>query len=464
VSSKKIEKNFMEDADGQVPLPSADEAWKLMRQKLDKEMPVGGGPFARPLLKWGAISLVVVTIAFLWSIASRLNENHKQIENTTIAGTKSHDSIEGNKRTQSGEKQETFSGPDAKRSEGLTETFQEDREVMSASEIGDKTYDNVKTKRKRGQGNFDQSSPGIRNSFRNTKKGRSAKSGNKPPHQTGADKQAISNTGKNSADFIQQNTEQKVSDSTTIDKLIDNIDGDIKQSRDSVAAIENNQIDIKPDELEISFGLQWNLQVPNASPAYYFSGPDAGSQPYRVLLPGAWINLRADRSLFSAEINPFFSQLVPAKSYGTFTSSENINDTIVIVTEQRTLHKLFGVSAGLGFSRQTWGKWWMGGGLQGSWWSKGVASTEGLEEKTAIGTVNKITRTYDNDHALPESDWSYFSKSQLSISAHIFHRSPKWHGGLRFSLPITPLAKSHGPKNPLRMEFVFGVRAYTNKK
>src|SRR6185503_3624021 len=94
----------------------------------------------------------------------------------------------------------------------------------------------------------------------------------------------------------------------------------------------------------LSAGLQWNLQLPVSGVDNYFKGSTASSQPYRMLLPGAWISIRSTKHILRAEVNPFFDNLLPNKSYGSFINSKNIPDTVITTTEIKSLRKTFGVA------------------------------------------------------------------------------------------------------------------------
>jgi hypothetical protein len=215
---------------------------------------------------------------------------------------------------------------------------------------------------------------------------------------------------------------------------------------------------------DIQWGVQWALQLPTGSTNKYFRGPGATSQPYRVLFPGLWLNFRIDKSIFTIEINPFASNVLPAKSFGTFTSVTSNIDTVTTTTEIKTLRKTFGVSGSLGYVYNISGNWWFGTSVQGYWWRKGIATTNGEEVKQVIGSSSQSRRTFSNVYSMPGDERNYFTKFQVNNSLELVYKKKIMQGVLRVGVTALPFSKNAGPHNPLRAEFLYRLSLFDWKK
>jgi hypothetical protein len=212
------------------------------------------------------------------------------------------------------------------------------------------------------------------------------------------------------------------------------------------------------DHLLLMAGLQWTAQIPTGSVGHYFAGANTRSQPFLILLPGAWINLETEKSLFNIEFNPFFSSLVPSKPFLQSANTTTTSDTAVTVSQSSSVNKLFGISAALGYAYSIGGHWWAGGGVQANWWNRAIATTRTDEEKNPVSDPSeKINSSSRSMYSLSDSAWNLFSKFQLNPFAEIQYRKSIWQSGLRMGIPISPLSKNEGPSYSLRAEFFFRV-------
>jgi hypothetical protein len=215
----------------------------------------------------------------------------------------------------------------------------------------------------------------------------------------------------------------------------------------------------------IQWGLQWVFQVPLAGMNTYFRGPNVSSQPYRILLPGVWLNFRLDKSAFSIEANPFASGTLPAKSFGTFTSTNQNVDTITTITETKTLRKMFGFSGALAYSYNVLPDWWIGMSLQGYWWRKGIATTSGAEVKNVINSTYKSIKTFnDVYYPMPPGEKDYFTRFQVVGSFQLGYKMKFSEILLRVGMTPLPFSQNQGPKNPLRAEFLYRLNLSADKK
>jgi hypothetical protein len=211
------------------------------------------------------------------------------------------------------------------------------------------------------------------------------------------------------------------------------------------------------NDVKLQAGLQWSKQVPFAGADNYFIGPNGASQPYRVLLPGAWLSLQADRYLFMAEVNPFATTLFNPKPFVTIINQVNNGQTTQ--TETRSLAKLFGTSAAIRTDYNIAGNWWAGAGIQANFWSKGVRNN--YYTQTGGGNTTQFKTTT----SLSDSDWVYFFKMQVRGDAELMYKTPYWHVGIRTGLFLMPIAQNYGgPKSPLQTELFYRGVLFNRKQ
>lgn len=242
-------------------------------------------------------------------------------------------------------------------------------------------------------------------------------------------------------------TAQRKDSSTTIQKT-----GSAKV--DSVGK-ETPVTSIDTKELIISAGLQWNFQVPASDPSPYFTGPNLTFQPYRNLVPGAWIRVQVERSAIIADVTPFYSTLVSPRTHYTFHQSTRVGDTIINTTEERSMRKNFGIGAGIGYEYRLLPQWWIGVGFHSYWWNKAIGQAAGKEEKIPVGGTDKVSRNYNRDYIIPSEENSYFRKSQQNLSFTALYTKNKWQAGMRAGFTFSSLAKRDGPRNLTRFDFLF---------
>ena len=210
----------------------------------------------------------------------------------------------------------------------------------------------------------------------------------------------------------------------------------------------------------ISAGMQWNFQLPVYGAKNYFKGSSARSQPYTILLPGAWISIQTERRSLSAELDPFYSNLLPARSFGTFTNYASLPDTIVITTETKTLRKTFGIHFAINYDMNISGNWWAGGGIHAYWLQKGIASGSGTEERRSISNGGIVSTSFDRTYVLSKPEWENFDRFQFWLYAQVFYARKKMQTGIRIGMPFNSIAKQQGQKNPLRTEMIFRLPLY----
>lgn len=174
------------------------------------------------------------------------------------------------------------------------------------------------------------------------------------------------------------------------------------------------------------------------------------------MLPAVWMHLQLEKSLFEIALDPFYSNLVPARPFSQGITMTTLPDTTVTISQSKTLDKLFGLSASIGYSASLGSNWWIGGGIQTTWWTHAIATTRTDEVKEPLNNPSMdIKNSFINTAALSKTDWSNFSTFQLNLFAQLLYNKGSWHAGFRIGIPFDPISKNDGPGSSVRMEFFY---------
>jgi len=225
-----------------------------------------------------------------------------------------------------------------------------------------------------------------------------------------------------------------------------------------------NSIVNEEDVVELQAGLLWNFQIPTSNPAFYLMGPTGLNQPYRLLLPGAWLSLKSHYSLFTMEVSPFFTTLLPNKPFVQTSSTQVVADTLINTYHANTLRKLFCIDAGFGYDQRLNKNWWVGGGIHFSWWSEGLATEDFSQSKNPLNDPTHATSlSTERNYQLDAKGWQDFSKFQTMVYVEWMYRKKFIQTGIRLGLFAMPLSKSAGPTNPLTLQYFFKLSLFSSR-
>lgn len=456
-----------------IPVPSTDMGWEAMRKRLDDEMPEAAAIVtkkdAQPHTTNKLTRLLLLLLLFLVTgfvaVMMSKNKSGKGINPSTIP-----EKYSANGKPKQDDKLNEENKPvgTIKNNGNAAEPGKKiTRHDLSTVEPANKVTTNPARFNKVLPGNKDHT-PGLtaakkvkttnnRNAFvknKTSKTGKGKLNTKNQNHDTLlADNKHIAGNRTITSDSVVQ---KKISSSGTIAKFKTN--GEKKL--DSIAT--DTPVPTSNSGWKLDGGGYWNLQVPTAATSSYFLGSNARSQLYRVILPGAWVQAQNEKHLVTFEVNAFASNLIPAKAFRTFTTYENIPDTTIVTVQTRTLRKVFGLSAGLGYGQNISGNWWLGSHLQSFWWRKAVAASNGeIQKYPANGSPAVIIPVKENYTI--NDEWSYFSNLQFYLNAEGIYREAKWQAGLRMGMAITPLAKNDGPSRSLRLELLYRLKLFNLK-
>jgi hypothetical protein len=424
VSEKKIIKDFRNEVPP-VDIPSADEAWSNMKEKLQEDEK------DRPLVGWiwlYPVAIIMVLTGWWLFRSGDIKDQHLsgkeiKLEDSTklAAGEKNNPHEEKQNQSQEEEKITGLS-LDQKETNGT-----------SIEKNFANTKHSIKTSREHGNvpGN-DYNAESI------------------PVERSSSPVAIINNYEK---DGLQNNiAEAGLKDKDSVAPAIMKIKDDSLHMADEPVRDDEDKI-----KTITTAGVEWNVQVPLTSVDKYFAGPNGSSQPYRLLLPGFWITVQAEKNMFTAQVNPFASSVLSDKPY----SIKNVTNGTDAFVETRTLNKVFGLSASLAVDHNIKDKWWAGGNINGSFWQKGTVTIKGEKINTTSGIPSFA---YETNDKLSDSAWSHFTKFQMGLGAQLFYKLPKWQAGMRFNFSFAGVIDQEGQRNLTTLQLFARWQLYTGEK
>ncbi|WP_276480478.1 hypothetical protein [Paraflavitalea pollutisoli] len=160
-------------------------------------------------------------------------------------------------------------------------------------------------------------------------------------------------------------------------------------------------------------GLQTELSLPVASPYVYFTDLQLRERFYIPFIPGAWASVTKGRHRLLLELKPFSHALLPGHDQLDSTNLEG-----------RSLVKVFGMQAGLGYSYRIDAHWWLGASIVGSVWRKGIAS---LENYPAPPKVNLSPIALQGEP---------FRPAAIGATIQVAYATGRWQGMLQVESPF----------------------------
>jgi hypothetical protein len=199
---------------------------------------------------------------------------------------------------------------------------------------------------------------------------------------------------------------------------------------------------IRKNAFWVEAGVQWNIPVPFNGFRYYLKGADCNNQVYRLALPGVWVSVSKNRQRIMATVNPFVTAPMPDKNFGTGMVS--INDSMQMYSNKRML-KMFGYQVGLQYAYRFASRWWLGGGIDGNWWRKGLVQAKSVDSvaisKPFLYAVNPKTE-------------EKITSFQMSANIALGYQYKDWEALMQVSTPFSKTIK--GISSPVWLRL--GVR------
>jgi hypothetical protein len=213
------------------------------------------------------------------------------------------------------------------------------------------------------------------------------------------------------------------------------------------------------DSLLLTFGLQWTEQFLPFD--YLFRGIQGHSNYVRALLPSAWMQLQLDRSILGIELNPFYSQIA-SKVLETGYNSVNLGDTLAGTNTSRSLDKVFGLSANIHFLTSIGGHWWAGGGLRTNWWTNAIGTDWTMVQLHTPAGFSSVTSSL-KIAPISKSDWQYVPSFQLDLLGEILYRRGVSQAGFRLSVSPDAVEKDLNSDFFFEFEFFYRLSLFSKK-
>jgi hypothetical protein len=342
VTDNNLNKKFFTEEDSPVPLIPTDTAWVAMDKKLDEEEKKRRFIIWIPLRIYGlfAVLLTGAAVIIWWGqhITKTLlvkNEDgmvqYPKDSITTSTAVNNNNPTIVNIRDGAGLRADTIKN--THKAKNIQQPFSPEPTLTANDPNGDKTYLKKRPKRK-GYHPVESSRPVTSAAAREKEDG--------------------------TLPFV---FTQKIVVTDTISVQTErSLPGVLFQSPAKADSIRKNAFWVEA-------GVQWNIPVPFDGFRYYMKGADGKNQVYRLVLPGVWLSVNKNRHRIMATVNPFVSTPMPDENFGA--GMVPINDSMQFYAHKRMV-KMFGYQAGLQYAYRLTGHWWLGSGLDGNWWRKGL--------------------------------------------------------------------------------------------
>lgn len=466
-------------------IPDVEDAWKEMRQQLQNELPEekpvissSGNKHGNRRKKYTVLLLLLFTVSWVvFNWVTQQKQGSKQRHSVQEATVQHSEPAQDIPRTDNTPRNKMMPADTSEAGNNTGHTIQEKivndgAEISTASE---KTTNRHKANRAINNlynPLFEKTTISNRGNNSRKVKGSSKNSFarvriiSKKKEKFNASEGTAGNSSNTIFDIIKNDKREIIQSGTdSANSAVKKVNANTQSYSDSMLTTDNDLP--KKGEKEkyiLTGGLQWSLQLPLYNSGSYFTGSNTNTQLYRIILPGAWIAVQADRFSVTAEANPFFNNLLPSKPFGRFSAASIFPDTIVLKEETKTVKKLFGISGGLSGNYNIAGKWWAGGGVHVYWWKNAIVHSVIQEERRAVNGSGKTITSYTSTSPLQDKDWEYFRKSEFILATQLQYRWGNWQTDLRFTIPMLPLSVKEGPGNHLRGELVFKWQLLNNNK
>jgi hypothetical protein len=455
VTNNNLNKKFFTEEDSPVPLIPTDTAWDNMHQKLEQEMPEEK---KRRLFFWippfiGILFTVLLTGAavIIWWGQHISKTFQVKNENGTVQYHELKDSVAVS--TSAKNNSGTVNSKDAQPVATDNKSIASSRNIESPVNANNNTGRTVAKENKRRAG--------VRTDTINTRKAKDIQQTFSPvptltANDQNGDKSYLKKRPKRngyhpekSSMPVRSVTAREENDGTLpfvfSQQMVvtDTIAVQTERSLPGVLFQSPTKADsVRKKAFWVGAGVQWNMPVPFAGYNYYLKGPDGKDQAYRLLLPGVWLAINKNRQRIMATVNPFVSAPMPAKDYGTGMVS--INDSMQVFAHKRMI-KMFGYQVGLQYAYRLTGHWWLGGGVDGNWWRKGLVLAK---QPDSFSFRNLFL------YAVNPKTEEKMTGFQMSANLALAYQFKDWEAVMQVSTPFSTTIK--GTPSPIWLRL--GVR------
>ena len=184
------------------------------------------------------------------------------------------------------------------------------------------------------------------------------------------------------------------------------------------------------------FGLSWNLPLPISGTDYYFSGYNGKSQPYMVLIPGAWVSKRYDKHEIMLQFSPFGQYFTGDKLVSSTVVHDSLSSDSIGLNQTSSVLKTFGISAALQYNYSITPSLIVGFGINYSTQRKAL-----MQEITLNQSSGEVVS--ESLYGIQKSSgWEYLNSGFFSGKLEVAWRRKVFDLGVNFQLPLTNLSSS----------------------
>lgn len=175
---------------------------------------------------------------------------------------------------------------------------------------------------------------------------------------------------------------------------------------------------------------QWRIPVPVGNNPALYNGSNGHPQLYRLLVPGISIQRTWRNAALSLGLNLMTTQLYRNEPYYDKISPVGANDLIT-----RTLLQTYGYSASVAYHHRIAGNFFGGAGVQ-AYYGHTASILETVKYRDTTGNHTKIT-TYAEKSKI----WNNIGNFQGHVTGEIYYDHARWQAAVRTVVPVLHTAR-----------------------
>ncbi len=175
---------------------------------------------------------------------------------------------------------------------------------------------------------------------------------------------------------------------------------------------------------------QWRIPVPVGNNPSHYKGPNGNTQLYRLLIPGIRMQRTWNNAALSLDVNLMTTQLYRNEPY-----YDKTNPVGSIDATNRTLLQTYGYSVSLAYHHRIAGNFFGSAGIQG-YYGHTASILEAVKYRDTTG-VHTRTTTYGENSKI----WNHIGNFQGQITGEIYYDHARWQAAARTVVPVLHTAK-----------------------
>ncbi|HEY4147846.1 MAG TPA: hypothetical protein VGM41_02900 [Chitinophagaceae bacterium] len=189
--------------------------------------------------------------------------------------------------------------------------------------------------------------------------------------------------------------------------------------------------------LSLHYGLLLNVNIPLQGFSNYFTGTNGNSQPYNLLIPGAWLSLTlGNKHELTLAAKPGQQYFTHNTVLTTAHDSAFARDTAMKTT---TLIKTSGAVLSILYHYHIGDNWVVGAGIQYNWTGSALISRQKYlisNNQVVYDSITGIKKT--------DADWQLLQSSFIAGRSELAYQTGSLRVGLAVVFPLTNIAAAPG--------------------